>query len=141
MLGYLILMTMSGCPSVFYGGEIGLDGTHEYGYTRRCMPWDDPVPSDRDLRPFIKQLIALRKKHPSFRSTEITFLEPESGLLSYSKKAKDEELLVIINNSSKKLESVLPRGQFLDLLSDKSKTGKVELPPHGFLILLSTLKK
>jgi len=136
MLGYVILMTMAGCPSVFYGGEIGLDGTLDDGYTRRCMPWDVPVPPERDFRPFLKKMIALRKKHPSFRSTEITFRKPDDGLLVYTKEAKEEELVVIINNGSEEYESMLPRGQFLDLLNDEYVTDKVIIPPYGFLILL-----
>jgi glycosidase len=139
ILGYVILMTMAGCPSVFYGGEIGLDGTLDYGYTRRCMPWDDPVPLERDFRSFFKELIALRKKYPSFRSTEITFLKPEGGFLAYIKRAEDEELLVIINNSTEEIESVLPQGQFFDLLGSGKVTGKVSLPAYGFLLLLNKL--
>jgi len=139
LLGYVILMTMAGCPSVFYGGEIGLDGTLDYGYTRRCMPWDDPVPPERDFRQFFKQLIALRKKHPSFRSTEIAFLESNNGLLEYIKKAEDEELLVLVNNSSEERESLLPQCQFLDLFGCGKVTGKVVLPEHGFLLLLKVL--
>ena len=136
MLGYVILMTMAGCPSVFYGGEIGLDGKLDGGYARCCMPWDDPVPPERDLRPFLKQLIALRKKHPSFRSTEITFQKPDDGLLVYTKRAEDEELLVLINNSSVELERVLPQGRFLDLFGDEKVSGSVILPAYGFLLLL-----
>jgi len=136
MLGYIILMTMAGCPSVFYGGEIGLDGKLDGGYTRRCMPWDDPVPSERDLREFLKKLIALRKKHPSFRSTEITFQKPDDGLLVYAKKTENEELLVIVNNSSEAIERMLPQGQFIDLFRDEKITGRVSLPQYGFLLLL-----
>ena len=135
MLGYVILLTMAGCPSIYYGGEIGLDGTLDGGYTRRCMPWDDPIPAERDFRPVLKQLISLRKKHPSFRAVDVVFTEKENGLLVYSKKADGEELLVVINGSSTGREMDLTEEKYTDLMTDKTTSGTLTLPPHGFLLL------
>jgi glycosidase len=136
-LAYLLQMTLGGSPSVYYGGEIGMEGRNADGENRRCMPWDSPVPEERNFRPLLKRLIALRKTHPSFRSADAAFLECSGGLLVFSKEADGERLLVAVNNSGGECEITLPGGPYTDLMTGKDRPGgKAVLPAYGFFLLL-----
>jgi hypothetical protein len=137
VLGYVLLFTMSGCPSVYYGGEIGMDGTLHGDANRRCMLWDKPVPPDRDFRPLIKKLINLRNNHPAFRSTEIVFNNYNDALLTFTKEANDESLVVILNNGRAKQKISLPHGTYTNLMDDSLTTGSdFVIPPYEFKLLL-----
>jgi glycosidase len=59
-LAYVLLMTLPGSPSVYYGGEIGLEGRASEDENRRCMPWDEPVRKERDFRPSPPQAVIIR---------------------------------------------------------------------------------
>ena len=56
--------TWPGCPLVFYGDELGLEGADD-PHNRAPMPWDR-VP-DNEMLEHTKRLIALRKKHRALR--------------------------------------------------------------------------
>jgi len=136
-LGYLIQMTLSGSPSVYYGGEIGMSGLLHGGTNRSCMPWDENVPAERDFRPLIKKLTALRKKHPSFRSEDIAFLECSGGLLVYTKRSSGERLFVVINRNTSARTTILPDGSYTDLMTGKCVPGgKLKLSANEFALLL-----
>ncbi|MCL2663781.1 MAG: alpha-glycosidase [Oscillospiraceae bacterium] len=137
ILGFVLLFTMCGCPSVYYGSEVGMDGTLHGDANRRCMLWDKPVPPDRDFRPLIKKLITLRKKHPAFRTTEIVFNNCNDALLTFTKKTDDETLVVILNNSAAEQRISLPPGTYTNLMDDSITTGNsFALPPYEFKLLL-----
>ena len=91
-----ILFVMPGCPCVFYGTEVAMEGEHDPD-CRRCMPWaeiDAGVYDDRihDL----KQLIQLRKSHPAFRSRNFHFPnEIEDSRVIEFMKLSDEEVVRI----------------------------------------------
>jgi glycosidase len=136
VLSYVLLFTMSGCPSVYYGGEVGMEGTLHGDANRRCMLWDKPVPPEKDFRPLIKKLIALRKKHPSFRSTEIEFSNDNDAFLVFTKKAGDETLIVILNNGAEEQKISLPHGTYTNLMDDTTTNdGNFNLLPYDFKLL------
>ena len=141
-LGYVIQMTQSGSPSVYYGGETAMEGYKNGGSNRRCMMWDEPVPPERDFRPLLSKLIALRKAHPSFRSENISFTDCGSGALAYFKSCGAETLLVVINNSEDCCEVVIPGGDYTDLMSGDRVAGgcdtggRLYLPAYGFRLLM-----
>jgi hypothetical protein len=137
MLGYVLLFTMCGCPSVYYGGEIGMEGSLHGGENRRCLLWDKPVTADKDFRPLIRRLILLRKKHPAFRSVEIEFKNYNEALLTFTKEANGETLIVIMNNGSTEQKVTLPYSTFTDLM-DGTATNKNSfiLHPLDFRLLL-----
>ena len=136
-LGYALLFAMSGSPCVYYGSEIGMDGILHGGENRRCLPWNEPVPSERDFRPFLKKLMRLRKKHPAFRSTDITFNNYSESLLTFTKEAESEALVVIANNGPTEQKASLPNGTYIDVMDYAVvKNGIFFIPPRGFRFLL-----
>ena len=69
-LALLMLFLQPGAPCVYYGTETGLAGgpTTEQSSgpepgCREAYPWDQPWTAD--LRPYLKDLAALRREHPS----------------------------------------------------------------------------
>ena len=72
-LPYLFLFAFPGAPSIFYGGEIGLEGKHDPD-NRRCMIWEKDK-QNQDILSHIKKLIRLRNKYRAFKSTEFEWIE------------------------------------------------------------------
>ncbi len=71
----VLLLTLAGSPSLYYGTEIGLEGGHDPD-CRRCMPWDAlDTPENRVRRAQVKQLIALRHALPELRGGGMEFVE------------------------------------------------------------------
>ncbi|HNW43275.1 MAG TPA: glycoside hydrolase family 13 protein [Elusimicrobiales bacterium] len=62
-----------GAINVYYGEEIGLQGTLDHG-TRRTMPWNDKKQWDLELLKLYKQLAALRRGSPALQSGKFAFL-------------------------------------------------------------------
>ncbi len=52
-------MTVPGAPTIYYGGEIGLEGDKDPD-CRRAFPWQE-YQWDQDLLTFVRQLISQRK--------------------------------------------------------------------------------
>lgn len=93
---FVLQMTFPGCPSVYYGSEIGLMGVNDGN--RVCMPWED-MPQASSLKAHVAFLIDMRKKYPAMKSTHFRWFDlPDSkGILAYEKISKGERILVAIN--------------------------------------------
>ncbi|HHW79938.1 MAG TPA: alpha-glycosidase [Acholeplasmataceae bacterium] len=135
-LAYLLMFLSAGAPNIYYGGEIGLTGDHDPD-NRRTMIWDKSL-QDLELYGFIKQLITLRNHYNSFKNPDYYFIE--SDLLVFIKKANNEELLVVINNSDYEKQFILTnnlKGRYLDLITGYDKVyDKIELASYEFKLLL-----
>ncbi|ERJ13073.1 alpha-glycosidase [Haloplasma contractile] len=98
-LAYLFQMTFGGTPSIYYGGEIGLEGEHDPD-NRRCMIWDEEK-QDLSMFKFLQTLIKLRKTYSAFKTVDIDWIDAdaEKNYLVYKKKSSDETVYVFMNNS------------------------------------------
>ncbi len=96
LLAYVFIFTYPGCPSIYYGDEIGLSGHKGSSENhRRCMPWDESL-WNHDLRNSIKSLISIRKDNRDFVSGDIEWLDhiiDDTQCLAYRR----ENCLVFIN--------------------------------------------
>ncbi len=126
-ISYLLMFLSAGAPNIYYGDEIGITGEHDPD-NRRCMLWNE---KDQDLNffHFTKQLIELRKKHPSLSDYDYHFID--SNVLMFSKEKNNDKILVIINNGK---QASIPidltvEGVYTNLFTNK----KVEL--HDTIIL------
>ena len=123
----VLQMTYVGAPMIYYGDEVGMWGANDPD-CRKPMVWDDLVYEDevtlpdgskkdqpdkvevnRDLLEHYRKLIALRRDLPSLRrgSFETVLIDDESQLYGFRRKLKDEEVIVILNNSNQKQEAAL----------------------------------
>jgi len=140
-LAYLLLMTFTGTPSVYYGSEIGLIGDSHHN--RAPFPWGKE--QDLGLRQLVRRLIQLRSEHPSFKSVDIQWLDvnPQANTMLFKKAAGAESLLVLVNASGLDCRLDLPHrlshGPVIDLLQGETLPdgGPITLPPYGFSLLLT----
>jgi neopullulanase len=94
-LAWLLMMTLPGAPSVYYGDEIGLEGQHDPD-CRRSFPWDESK-WDRDLLNYLRTAISLRKSHPSLRRGTFERLWAADGVYAFRRAHEGESLVVAVN--------------------------------------------
>ena len=87
------LLTARGVPSLTYGTEAGLTGTHE-PENRADMRFGSGYP----LAARISQLLGLRKSHPALVHGASRILEVGKDHLSYLRIAPDEAALIAVNH-------------------------------------------
>ncbi|GHV71565.1 alpha-glycosidase [Spirochaetia bacterium] len=96
-----------GMPAIYYGDETGMEGENAI-LARRCMNFT-PGETGQKLLALYKKLIALRKNSRALCEGDFEWSENSSGLLSFTRRAGDEEIRVDINNSNK-AEPIEPMG-------------------------------
>jgi len=99
-LATLFQMTFPGAPCVYYGDEIGMEGSDDPD-CRRAFPWDE-ARWDRDLRDTFRRAIALRKAHPALRRGRLLRLhaDDENGIYAFARQGETETIAVVLNNSA-----------------------------------------
>ena len=136
-IAYLLMFLSAGAPNIYYGGEVALTGDHDPD-NRKPMIWDINK-QDLDFLNFIKTLINLRNKYPSFKVSDYTFINDED-LLIFTKEFENEQLLVIINNNDSDKTISLPNilnKTYLNVFNNEIfNCDKIELEAYKFIVLL-----
>ena len=104
----VVLFTMPGSPCIYYGTEIAMEGSYDPD-CRRCMPWDEIESGKYDEHiQEITTLIALRKKHSTFRSRNFHFPNEisENRVLEYIKIDGNDHIKILLN--CEKIDVILP---------------------------------
>jgi len=96
-LASIFMFTYPGAPCVYYGNEIGLVGEQDPG-CRKAFPWDE-AKWDKNLLAYIKELIALRKKHPALRRGDFKRLWSADGVYAFSRACEGKTFVVALNVS------------------------------------------
>lgn len=96
-LAVLFIMTYPGAPSIYYGDEIGMEGSHDPD-CRRAFPWDESQ-WDKDLFAFYKQVIALRRIYPVLQTGNFQVLYSQNRLVVYTRRQAEELAIVVLNRS------------------------------------------
>ena len=123
-LAQVLQFTLPGCPVLYYGVEVGMEGKGDPG-SRGPMRWDLVKTTNPETR-WIKKLIALRKSHPALRIGDYAALDTEK-LLGFARKTDRalDTVFVLVNPSDEAItESVSCRegrlmngGQLKDVLT------------------------
>ena len=134
------MFTQGGCPCIYYGDEVGMEGlqTPKCEGQRECMVWDENK-QNKDILEFIKDIIQIRKENDDFKivNNEWIITDKYSGLLIFKK----GKVTVVINNSSKEVECELPKylknREVYDLFNKANVKleDKISLKANGFLVL------
>lgn len=151
-LGYLILATLPGLPSIYYGDEAGLEGWRD-PFCRRFFPWGKEL---KELLCWYRKIGKLRRNEPVFKDGIYQPLYYNDGILIFSRysdttniyeseKKTDNSLnneqfcniIVIINNSGKDLRLKLDR-KYTELVTQKELSDFLTLPSLNAAILKNT---
>ncbi|ONI40200.1 hypothetical protein AN639_12340 [Candidatus Epulonipiscium fishelsonii] len=142
-LAYLLLLTFTGSPSVYYGDEVGMTG-EGIDSSRDPMIWDKDK-QNLELQQHIKKMIKLRKQHSSFKEVDIEWIltDDEKEILIFAKKNDIEKTYIIINNNNKEETLALPaelsNNTIFDIYNEQSIRLEKELilKPYEFYLLIS----
>ncbi len=95
VLASAIMYFLPGCPTVYYGDEVGATGFYD-PFNRGFFPWDN---MDLSLREKFVKLGRLRKEYPELRCGDIEFEKDGEYILSFTRK-KDKTKIKCIANLS-----------------------------------------
>ncbi|MEN8233923.1 MAG: glycoside hydrolase family 13 protein [Actinomycetota bacterium] len=101
VLALTLLLTFPGAPSLYYGTEVGLEGGRDPD-SRRSFPWGHESHWNHRIHGAVKELIALRHRHPALRGSDYQVLWPPgdgdgSMLHAVQRSAEGEHLLIVVN--------------------------------------------
>lgn len=123
-LGSLLLLTMPGAPSIYYGDEIGLPGNNDPD-CRRTINWEERQSWDMDMLAHYKKLIALRNAHPALRRGSYQRLNAGQSTYAFGRALDKDKLIVALNvgDKAQKLELTV-KDMFPDDTTLKALYGK-----------------
>jgi cyclomaltodextrinase len=125
-LAYLLAFSFPGVPLIYYGDEIGLEGTKDPG-SRGAFPWE-PSRWESELREWIRTLISTRRRSLALRRGSFMPLQADdqSGLLAFGRQAERSAALAAVNLGGQTLKAsiglaglALPPGQVLRGVDDQ----------------------
>jgi glycosidase len=139
-LALAFMLTMNRIPILYAGDEIG---------HWNKVPGDvfDPAKGDQSIRPYLRQLIALRKSHAALSRGTFTKVQSASPIFAYKRVFGGSTILVVTNNSGvPRLVSYSTLGaawsslELYDLMQDQvakptNSAASVSVPPTSAVIL------
>jgi cyclomaltodextrinase / maltogenic alpha-amylase / neopullulanase len=128
---YVLLMTMPGVPSVYYGSEWGIEGRKISGTDAPLRPSIDPATlphksRHQELYALIKSLIAIRRRFPALRTGDYIQLHVAHEQFAFIRRDAGASSIIVAVNASERpfdLRLRIPdiaNGQPIDVLNDGS---------------------
>jgi cyclomaltodextrinase len=95
-LARVLQFTLPGCPVIYYGGELGMEGGHDPG-CRAPMRWDLLTDQNEDLA-HTRLMVKLHQENPALRVGNFRLLASDQ-VLAYLRKTDDptETIIVVVN--------------------------------------------
>jgi neopullulanase len=119
----ILQMTLPGAPCIYYGDEIGLEGTRDPD-CRRGMPWDQKL-WNHDLLEFTAKAVKIRKSIPALRQGKYKTLYAQNMTYMFERHLEDSFAIVVLNagdtNQVLALKGV-PNGIYLEQFSNLATT-------------------
>jgi cyclomaltodextrinase / maltogenic alpha-amylase / neopullulanase len=136
-LTVLMQMTFPGTPCVYYGDEIGLEGTREPS-CRGTIPWDDTDSWNNDLHSWFKRCIALRHAQSVLQHGAFKTVFAKGQTLAFERSLEQDRILVVLNAGSDAVDFDL-QGTWFDLMNNKTVSGAILVPATQGLVLKSQI--
>ncbi|MBB5060046.1 glycosidase [Granulicella aggregans] len=124
---YLLLFTMPGIPSLYYGSEWGIEGRRSSNSDAALRPAVSPASLKEnarhaDLYPVIKHLLSIRRQQSALREGKYTSLHIDHEQLAFIRGSGTGSLVVAVNssNTARDITLTLPGvkdGYLTDLLN------------------------
>lgn len=112
-MAFAIQMTYPGCPCIYYGDEIGMEGYRD-PFNRRTYPWGREDGLQTEMLAEYRRLSGLRRQHAVLRNGEIRILYAKEDFLVYERYLNEgrkdhfgsicdgaQKVLCIVNRSDK----------------------------------------
>ena len=130
-LACLILMTLPGIPSIYYGDEVLSEGFSD-PYNR--MPHTFTKDSGKILD-FYRKIGIIRRDESVYKEGDFKLLVLNSDLLSFIRTDEENVLCTVINNSDESL-NISSRTVFSSLLDEENSRSKKLSPYSGDILRL-----
>lgn len=106
-LARLLQFTLPGCPVIYYGAELGMEGGAD-PTNRGPMRWDLATDANEDLA-YIQKLVQLRKDNPALRLGDFRVLDTQElvSFLRVTDQAR-ETVIVIVNPTENEVHEIVP---------------------------------
>lgn len=140
-LAWQFIFTFPGAPCIYYGDEVGMDGSHDPD-CRKSFPWDESK-WDHELRDYVNACITLRKAHPALRTGGYNKVYMADGVFAFKRTTANEVLVVILNASEESrtikmdIFTKRPRAIFGNpaSLSYENRQTSISLAPRSSVVL------
>ena len=112
---HIMLYTLPGIPSIYYGSEFGIEGRKERGSDdslRPALNFDD-YKDDLSTNPCTKLISSLgriRQNTPALCYGDYRELELQTTHFAYERVFEDENVIITVNNSDSPINMMLPCG-------------------------------
>ncbi len=126
----ILMFTLPGIPSVYYGDEAGMEGGHD-PLNRQFYPWGK---EDARLQKLIATLGKIRQKHPVFREGDLKILFAQQGLVIYRRQDGVHQPVTVAVNCGQKERTVDLQAPRTDLITKKRFDKSLTLPPMSGVI-------
>ncbi len=124
---HVLLFTIPGIPSLYYGSEVGVAGIKMQGSDTSLRPPLDPSESTHwgthaDLLPVLQKIIAIRAASPALQHGTYQELHVAHEQFAFLRSSSQEQIVIVVNaaNHAAEITVSLPnieRGQLHDLLN------------------------
>jgi neopullulanase len=101
-LALLLMLSMPGTPSIYYGDEIGMTG-HVDPDCRRSFPWDQAA-WNHDLLAFVGRAIAVRKARTALRGAALRVVDCREMGIVMERSDGERRVLVAVNAGESPVE-------------------------------------
>lgn len=153
----IMMFTLPGTPSVYYGDEIGLDGTiQSIEGCRYPMDWNwESKEKARDCRVFYQKMISLKRSSEALNDGGFQIISDEGYVLAFARFTSQEVIFIICSTDEQRQEVKLPianygltsLGVMTDYLGSRleyngescDKGVTLTVPPHGNYLIRCSL--
>ena len=107
-LAQLLLLTLPGTPSIYYGDEIGMSGGADPDCRRAYPEHVDAV--GREHRAFVRDAVHARRRHAALRRGGVTVLATTGRTVILERVAEGRRAVVAVNAADQSCKVVVPEG-------------------------------
>ncbi|MBQ8424517.1 MAG: glycoside hydrolase family 13 protein [Clostridia bacterium] len=128
-IGFVLIFTLSGVPTIFYGDEYGLENSDDN--QRACFDWEN---YENEIYYFVKNLAKIRN-YNCLKNGSMKVLLSEEGKFVFERTDNNSQIIVMVNLNSSKLNIDL-KGEFKSFFTNKT-INYISLCENEFEILIN----
>lgn len=126
-LGYFLLTTLPGCPTIFYGDEAGTEGLRD-PLNRKYFDWKN---IDNEIFSHYVLMGKIRNEYDELQFGEYKMISAQNSLFAFSRGD-----IISATNCKNKEELFFLDNDMFDIINKKIiKKGGHKLPPYSFILL------